>query len=269
VTGDAAPVVAVILARGLGTRMRKTGPALDAANAAAAEAGLKALITIKRPFLDYIIAEVAEAGFTEVVLVIGPEHDQLRDYCRTTPTTRVRLSWAVQEQPLGTADAVRSVEQVVAGRRFLVINCDNHYPAQALRALRGVPQAGLVGYSRAGLIRGNLAADRVAAFAVVEPDGQGRLRRIVEKPDQAFFAAHGDWPVSMNCWLFTPTIFAACRSIPKSPRGEYELPDAVMASIAAGERYDVVPADLPVLDLSCRADIASVRERLADCDPVL
>ena len=67
----------------------------------------------------------------------------------------------------------------------------------------------------------------------------------------------------MNCWRFGPEIFTACQSIDKSPRGEYEIPDAVMYSIRElGARYQVVPSDQPVLDMSTRADIASVSSRL-------
>ena len=49
---------AVILARGLGTRMRKadTGAALDSAQQAAADSGLKAMIPVGRPFLDYVLS---------------------------------------------------------------------------------------------------------------------------------------------------------------------------------------------------------------------
>ena len=55
---------AVILARGLGTRMRKSDAdaPLDARQAAVAETGVKALIPIDRPFLDYVLHVVAQAG---------------------------------------------------------------------------------------------------------------------------------------------------------------------------------------------------------------
>ena len=55
---------AVILARGLGTRMRKCDAAaqLDARQSAAADAGMKGMIPIRRPFLDYILSALADAG---------------------------------------------------------------------------------------------------------------------------------------------------------------------------------------------------------------
>lgn len=73
---------AVILARGLGTRMRKAVQAagLSEAQAAVAQTGVKALMPIKRPFLDYVLSALADAGWRRVCLVIGPEHDALRSY---------------------------------------------------------------------------------------------------------------------------------------------------------------------------------------------
>ena len=73
---------AVILARGLGTRMRRadSGAALDTGQEKFASAGLKAMIPIGRPFLDYVLSALADGGFRHVCLVIGPEHDAVRDY---------------------------------------------------------------------------------------------------------------------------------------------------------------------------------------------
>ena len=71
----------VILARGLGTRMRKSDPAvaLDPALAAAADSGVKAMIPIGRPFLDYVLGVAADAGITRACLVVGPEHGADRE----------------------------------------------------------------------------------------------------------------------------------------------------------------------------------------------
>ena len=60
---------AVILARGLGTRMRKTDDAasLSPAQAAAADTGVKGMIPIGRPFMDFLISALADAGLTDVI----------------------------------------------------------------------------------------------------------------------------------------------------------------------------------------------------------
>ena len=69
----------------------------------------------------------------------------------------------------------------------------------------------------------------------------------------------------MNCFEFTPEIFGACREVPLSARGEYELPQAIHFAIDhRAMRFKVVQVEAAVLDLSSRADIAKVAEKLRD-----
>ena len=264
---------AVVLARGLGTRMRRAdaGAVLDAAQASIAESGVKALIPIGRPFLDYVLSALADAGVTRVCLVIGPEHNVLREYYAGLAATRVRIEFAVQHEPRGTADAVLAAEAWAGDDPFLVINSDNYYPPAALEALAGAGEPALAAFSRAGLLaEGQIEQARIASFAVADLEGD-YLRRILEKPDAATLAALGDAIyVSMNCWRFDRRIFDACRKVPPSPRGELELPMAVQRAIDAGVmRVRAFRVDLPVLDLSNRGDVAGVAARLAGVAVVL
>jgi dTDP-glucose pyrophosphorylase len=260
---------AVILARGLGTRMRAGAEAdLTAAQAAAADVGIKAMMPVGRPFLDYVLAALADAGLRRVCLVIGPQHEAVRRYYRELSPTRLTVEFAVQAEPRGTADAVLAAEDFVAGDSFLCLNGDNYYPAAALRALRTLDECGMVAFDREGLIAGgNIDPQRVSRFAVVRTDDAGYLVDIVEKPDPGFMAAlAGSVAVSMNCWRFDTSIFPACRAIEPSQRGELEIPDAVALLIHSPDRprrFRAVPLSAPVLDLSSRADIAAVAARLA------
>ena len=258
---------AVILARGLGTRMRREDEraSLDPVQAAAAASGVKAMISFGRPFLDYVLSALADAGLEEVCLVIGPEHVAVREYyTETAPPRRMRVAFAVQEKPRGTADAVLSAEEFAAGGDFLVINSDNYYPVSALAALAGLAEPGVALFERASLIAtSNIPAERIASFAVCVVGADGYLEEILEKPDEKTLAGLGpDLPVSMNCWRFPSAIFAACRRVPLSPRGELELPMAVREAIRAGVRFRVLRCREGVLDLSRRSDIAAVAERL-------
>jgi glucose-1-phosphate thymidylyltransferase len=262
---------AVILARGLGTRMRKADndASLDATQSAAADTGVKALIPIDRPFLDYVLHVLAEAGYRRICLVIGPEHQSVRDYYgKQLQTNRLSISFAVQEKPLGTANAVAAAEDFAADDPFLIINSDNHYPRDAVEGLRKLSQPGLAGFERESLIaNSNIPADRINKFAIVAASPDGTMQRIVEKPDQATidaFAAKGPILLSMNCWMFTKPIFEACRNIKLSPRGEYEIPDAVQYTMDKfGLKYKVLSAHGGVLDMSSRGDIPLVAKRLA------
>lgn len=186
------PTKAVILARGLGTRMRAASDAtLTADQKRAADSGVKAMISVGRPFLDHVISALADAGFTDICLVIGPEHTMIKDYCDTLPKTRVRIFYAIQPQPLGTANALLAAEGFAGADRVLVINSDNYYPSEALVRLAQRPGSAVVGFDRKALVRhSNIPADRIAAFALIKAD-DGRLVDLVEKPDAETVAQMG------------------------------------------------------------------------------
>lgn len=263
---------AVIMAGGVGTRMRDTdGTAtLEAAQAAAAESGMKGMIPIKRPFLEYLISALADAGITEVLLVIGPGHDRVRQHFTVdAPPRRVRLGFAVQPTPIGTANAVTVAADVIGHEPFLVLNADNYYPIEAFRALAATDSAGVVAFDRDGLVReGNIDAERVRAFAVLDVSDDGMLRGIIEKPDVTFdLAGEAARWVGMNLWAVTPAVVEACRHVPVSSRGEFELPQAVALALGKGVPVRAVRICAAVLDLSRRSDIAGVVERLFTVDP--
>ena len=263
---------AVIMAGGLGSRMRRRDETatLEASQVAAADAGLKGMIPIKRPFLDYVLSALADAGITDVLLVIGPSHDAVRQYFTVeAPPHRVRLRFAVQPAPIGTANAVTVAADALGDAPFLVLNADNYYPVDAIRALAADDSAGVVAFDRDALVSdGNIDAERVRAFAVLDVGEDGWLRGIIEKPGDAIdlVSASAQW-VGMNLWAVTPAIVDACRRVPMSARAEFELPEAVGLALREGVPVRAVQISAPVLDLSRRTDIARVVERLSSVDP--
>jgi len=264
---------AVILARGLGTRMRKPDASalLDREQMAVAGSGVKAMIPIGKPFLDYVLSLLADAGYFRVCLVIGPEHQIVRDYYSVqAPPKRVRIDFAVQEKPLGTADAVLAAKQFAGEDLFLVINSDNYYPLEVLTAMGELRQPGVALFDRDRLVaESNIPEDRVYKFAVAKMDAQGYLARIYEKPLEETVRGLG-FPVyvSMNCWVLSPSIFQACVSVRPSARGELELTDAVQFAVdVLHQRHKVLTFRSSVLDLSSRSDIGAVAERLRGISP--
>ncbi|MGH7448521.1 MAG: sugar phosphate nucleotidyltransferase [Longimicrobiales bacterium] len=256
---------AVVLAAGRGARMRAAAPdvILDPAQGAAADQGLKGLVPFHgHVFLSYVLTSLADAGYNDVCLVTGPGSDPVRTHFERLTTRRLRLSFAVQEAPLGSAHALLAAEAFSAGSDVIVLNSDNRYPAEALRALRGLAGSGLIGFRPDGLLAGNIDRDRLTGYAIVEMDETGMLRNIIEKPDAArLAAAGGQLVISMTCWRFGPGIFDAIRATPRSARGEFEIPDAVRIAMRT-ECFEVIPLSVPVLDLSQRGDIPRVGKLL-------
>lgn len=262
----------VILARGLGTRMRRQPEDvhLDGASERVADRGLKALIPMAgRPFLDYVVDPMLRAGLRRVCLVIAPGCGPLQHYARSlSERSGAEVCWAVQEEPLGTADAVLAARSFAGPDPFVVANSDNLYPRRALeRLVAGRPDCcRVVGFDREALVtRGNIARDRVGTLSVLEADEEGNLLRIVEKPaDPERHARRGRVWVGMNLYRFTPAIFDACESIEPDPeRGELELTTAVQALLDAGRvPFELICSSDGVLDLTGRRDVVSARRAL-------
>ena len=235
---------------------------IDATQAAAADSGVKAMVPVGRPFLDYILSALADAGFMDACLIIGPEHHAIRDYySRTQRPRRIQVSFAIQPEPKGTANAVLAAEDFAGANQFLVINSDNYYPVDVLQSVQRLGQPGTILFEAGTLVQhSNIPEDRIRAFASCAVNSEGLLTDIVEKPPiNQFYASK---LVSMNCWRFSRDIFSACRDVSLSQRDEYELPLAVKLAIRRGMKLKAATSQSSVLDLSRRTDIASVAERL-------
>ena len=169
----------VILARGAGSRMKAEADLrLDPAQSAVADTGVKAMIPFGRPFLDFVLSGLADAGFAQVCVVIGPEHDFVREYYQHTQPRRIQIHFSIQEKPLGTADAVLAAEGFASGGEFIVINSDNLYPSEVLGALRALGQPGAVMFEENSLIEhSNISRERVRSFAYAKVDAAGYLNR--------------------------------------------------------------------------------------------
>ena len=264
---------AVVLARGLGSRMRKPDPlaALTLDQAQAADAGVKAMMPVNgRPFLDFVLSSLADAGISDVALIVAPDHDAVRaHYVVEARPARVAVAFLVQDEALGTANALLTAEAWSSGRPFLTVNADNLYPPPALHGLAQLDRPGLAAFTRGDLVRhGNIPPDRIKSFALVDVDDRGCLTRIVEKPVvEATGPSSENDLVSMNCWCFDSRIFPACRDVPRSARGEFELPEAVALALTRGVEFAVLRASGGVLDLSTRADAPDVTRRLSGIEP--
>src|SRR6185437_14843630 len=158
---------AVILARGLGKRMRSAdlSAGLSDEQLHAADAGVKAMIPVGRPFLDYVLSALADAGIRKICLVIGPEHS------------------AIRERAIGTANALLSAREFAGNDSFLSLNSDNYYPVEVFKALRALGEPGLPAFEKQSLLReSNIPEERLRAYALLRIGEFGYLTEIVEKP---------------------------------------------------------------------------------------
>jgi bifunctional UDP-N-acetylglucosamine pyrophosphorylase/glucosamine-1-phosphate N-acetyltransferase len=200
---------AIILAAGLGTRLRPhtlTTP--------------KPLLPIRgRPILDWTLAALPKA-VSRVVVVTHYLADQIEAYL----AEQTHFSnWATvhQQTPRGTGDAFMSCRDAVAADRCLVLNGDDLYGATDLARLAEKPMGMLVH-----------AVDEPRKFGIVFSRPDGTLEKLVEKPNLT-----GRQMANIGAYLFPREAFAI--DLPLSPRGEYEITDAVSAMAARKPFYTV------------------------------
>jgi NDP-sugar pyrophosphorylase family protein len=210
---------AIILAAGLGTRLRPHTLTIP-----------KPLLPVRgRPILDWTLAALPPA-VGRVVVVTHYLAEQIESYLRGQPHHN---NWATvhQSTPRGTGDAFQSCRGHVSADRVMVLNGDDLYAAADLAALAAKP---------AGLLVHEVNEPR--KFGIVFTRADGTLERLVEKPDLT-----GRQMANIGAYLFPRS--AIDIELPLSPRGEYEITDAVSA-VAAGLPFHAVPARvwLPIGD---------------------
>jgi len=279
---------AVILAAGSATRMQ---PQIEhyvknEDELAAIRKGEKMAARFSKfPFLDYQLLNLVRSGLKKVNIVLKPEDDFFRkhyDMKGRVLFPEVEISYSFQEVADGTAHALYAAREFVGNERFLLLNGDNNYSANAIKMLMESPDgvSALVAYDIDGFNR--WTKERLGTFAVIRVSG-GRLIEIIEKPenpleyrtsDFLYILGNGEVEVSekvltsMNLWCFTPDIVEACRVVPRhAPRkpgkpGEYELPDAVKILLENGREVLVYYACEDVLDLTRAEDIAIVSKQI-------
>ncbi len=220
------PLKGLILSGGKGTRLRPI-----------THTSAKQLVPVaNKPVLFYGIEAMAQAGIEEVGIIIAPETGgEIEAAAGDGARFGVRISYIVQDEPLGLAHAVLTAEPFLGGSAFVMYLGDN-------------------------LLQGGIA-DLVAAFREHEPDAlilltpvadpenygvaelaspergsaaaAGRVVRLVEKPAQPATDL-----ALVGVYMFTAKIHDAARAIEPSARGELEITDAIQHLVDGGLRVE-------------------------------
>lgn len=205
-----------------------------------------------RPMLTDVFERLLGLGVSELIVVVGYEGERIRE--RYGDAFRgVPVRYAEQPEPEGMADALLCAEPLVDGP-FVGMDGDGVVRGDLSR---------LVERQRRPDVDSTLLLDRVPAEAarskaICELDDGGRLERIVKEPadppDGALVAA------SMH--TFTPAVFDACRRVERSPRGEYELADAIRLLAEDGRTVLGVEHDGWLVNVNTPAERREAERRL-------
>ncbi len=220
-------LTAIILAAGKGTRMKSARP--------------KVLHEVcGRPMLSYVVEAARAAGAEDIVLVINPEMTAVKDLFNDT------VSYAYQEEQLGTGHAVRIAEGLVsqAAEEVLVLCGDT--PLLAGNLLLDL----------IGVHRGSQAAATVLTAKLDDPTGYGRIirsaagtvERIIEEKD-ANPAEKAIVEVNTGSYCFDKkALFSALAQVGcNNAQGEYYLTDVLPIMQDKGQRVQAYLAPEPML----------------------
>jgi bifunctional UDP-N-acetylglucosamine pyrophosphorylase/glucosamine-1-phosphate N-acetyltransferase len=235
-------LAAVVMAGGLGTRMRSATPK-----------HLHPLLG--RRMVDWVVEAVRDAGVERIVVVASPE----------SADSFEGIEVAVQHEPLGTGDAVRTARDALAGLDGDVAVVNGDVPALTPDLVRALVETH----------RSERAAATVLAFEPEDPrsygrivrDANGKLARIVEASDATpdelalrevnsgiyVFRAERLWP-------------ALDRLEPHNVQGELYVTDTLGLLVADGETVAVhtAPTAWEVEGINTRVELAFVAGKLRD-----
>ncbi|MDX1686578.1 MAG: nucleotidyltransferase family protein [Candidatus Promineifilaceae bacterium] len=214
------PTRAVVLAAGRGRRLR---PHTDSTP--------KPLLPVRgRPTLTYTLDALAAAGVGDVCLVIGYLGEQIVAFAGDGSAWGVRVHYRQQQQPTGTADALRQARDFLT-EPTMVVAADyilpEHYLADLKEAYRASGKDLAVSLKR-------LPPGELASRSSVRFDEAGNVAAIVEKPDPD--AAPSQIGASL-IYVVPSAITHYLERLTLSSRGEYELPAVVNRMIQDG--YEV------------------------------
>lgn len=209
---------ALVLAGGKGTRLRPFTFTLA-----------KQLVPVaNRPVLFRVLDAIVEAGITDIGIVVGDTAEQIKGAVGDGSRWGAKVSYILQDQPLGLAHAVLVAEEFLGNEPFVMFLGDN------------IIQGGISGLAEhfaanvgAGLWDAQIVLKRVenpAAFGVAVVE-EGRVVRLVEKPKEPV----GNLAL-VGIYMFNHHVLEAVREIKPSRRGELEITDAIQWLVERGYR---------------------------------
>src|SRR5262245_48130005 len=158
------------------------------------------LPVVNQPIMEHVLRLLRRHGFTETVVTVQFLAALVRNYFGDGEEWGMRLQYATEETPLGTAGSVKNAEDALRDESFIVISGD---------ALTDIDLTDMVRHHRANDAKVTIALKRVPdplEFGIVITDDDGRIQRFLEKPTwgQVFSDT-----VNTGIYIIEPEVLAA------------------------------------------------------------
>jgi dTDP-glucose pyrophosphorylase len=211
---------AVILAAGRGTRMRELTAELP-----------KPMIEVRgKPVLQHIVEGLRDAGIRDCLIVVGYRADAVQDFFGDGSRYHVAIQYKTQTVQDGTGRVVELARDLINNRPFVLAYGDILIaPANYKRLvdLADDVEAMLT------VTRGEDVSKGGAVFL----NDRMELLDIREKSDRWSGLSQDAVPwYNAGLYAFRPSIFDFTAKLKPSPRGEYELTDAIRHLAQSGKK---------------------------------
>lgn len=207
---------AALLAAGKGTRMRELTAELP-----------KPMIAVRgKPILEHIVTGLREAGIIQVLIIVGYRADVVKDHFGDGSRFGLQVEYATQLVQDGTGRVVELARDFAGADPFvlsygdILINPENY---RRLVELDGADALVSVKHNPGEIAKGG------AVFI----NERFELTDLREKPKPG--EPTSPW-YNAGVYTFRPSIFEFTARLEKSPRGEYELTDAIRALALSGAK---------------------------------
>jgi len=193
-----------------------------------------------KPILEHILVGLRASGIRDIFIVTGYQAHIIEDHFRDGARWDVRIQFGRQAVPDGTGKAPEVAREFVGADSFLLTYGDILVRPETYQRMQERFAEGQF----AGVLTVTAGQD-VRQGGLNFFDADFCLERVVEKPteeDLAVLEREGrlrpGQPVWYNAgiYIFRPLLFEFTARLEKSPRGEYELTDAINALVQAGHR---------------------------------
>jgi glucose-1-phosphate thymidylyltransferase len=189
----------------------------------------KQLIPVaNKPVLVRAIETIREADITEIGIVVGDTHAEIEKTLGNGNQWGVNITYIPQPSPDGLAHAVKISHDFLGDERFVMYLGDNVIQGGIGSLIRDFAESDW----NSQIVLKEVENAQSYGVAKLRPDGS--IEKLIEKPKV---------PPSnlalVGIYMFDPHIWEAVNAIKPSPRGEYEITDAIQWMIDAG--YQVYP----------------------------
>jgi UDP-N-acetylglucosamine diphosphorylase / glucose-1-phosphate thymidylyltransferase / UDP-N-acetylgalactosamine diphosphorylase / glucosamine-1-phosphate N-acetyltransferase / galactosamine-1-phosphate N-acetyltransferase len=159
-----------------------------------------------KPLIQFVVENLHEAGITDLIIIIGPNQEQIQRHFGDGSNFGVKIQYAFQAEPLGQANAVQQAEGLI-NSHFFVLNANDVFDPRLLQEVVARAQAG-----QANLALVGRKVSEPWRFGVMRFDATKRLVGVIEKPPA------GQEPSDVavvGVYYFSPDIFQCIRATPQ------------------------------------------------------